>query len=329
MAERSTVVQTIQVGPEGAYGTAVAATKKLQSATFDFSGEGSVDAFRPSGNKYVTLAAQGKEWSSARVGGRATYTELGYLLAANVCAPQIAQIAATAAYSWEYTPEPETEDTIKSYTLEQGSALRAQRYAGVVLPDFGYNLTRDRFELTGRALAMAIEDNHALTALGAGAVLELVPILPKQVSVYADATAAAIGGTKLTRVLRVEWANNNRFGPHWVIDSAQASYVATVETEPATTLRLVMQANSVGMGYLSQFRSGDKVFLQVKAEGATIEAGNKYTFIHNVCGVISEPWRFQDEEGVWCVGWTFRAADDDTLGYPYYFKLINKLTALA
>ena len=326
MSERSTVVQTVQVGPESVYGTAVAATVKLQAATFDFSGEGSVDVFRPSGNKYPTVGAQGKEWASARAGGRATYTELGYLLAMNVAEPVIAQIGVTAAYSWEFTPLPETEDTLTSFTLEQGSALRAHRFAGCLLPDFGYNLTRDRFELTGRALATAISDGFTLT--GALSPLALIPILPKQCSIYADAAAGSIGGTKLTRVLRVEWANNNRFGPHWVIDSSQSSYAAVVETEPAATLRLIMQANSVGMGYLTQFRAGTKVFLQIKAIGGVVDGAEVYTLIHNVCGIISEPWRFQDEEGVWCVAWNFRAVDDDTLTYPYYFKLINALTEI-
>ena len=88
-----------------------------------------------------------------------------------------------------------------------------------------------------------------------------------------------------------------------------------------------MQANSAGMGYLTQFRAGTKVFLQIKAIGAAI-AGSFYTLIHNVCGIISEPWRFQDTEGVWCVAWTFRAVDDDTLTYPYYFQLTNKLTEI-
>ena len=325
MPERSTVVQTVQVGPEVAYGTAVAATVKLQASSFDFSGEGAVDVFRPSGNKYPTVAAQGKEWASARLAGRATYTELGYLLAANVAEPVIAQIGATAAYQWEFTPLPESEDTLVSYTLEQGSALRAHEFAGLVLPDLGYTLTRDSFELTGRALAKLISDGITLTP--GLSPLALVPILPKQCSIYADSAFGSIGGTKLTRVLRIEWANNNRLGPHWVIDAAQSSYVATVELEPATTLRLVMQANAAGMGYLTQFRAGDKVFLRVKAEGAAIDT-EVYTLIHDVCGIISEPWRFQDTEGVWCVAWTFRAVDDDDLTYPYYFKLINRLTEI-
>jgi hypothetical protein len=326
MPERSTVVQTIQVGPEVAYGTPVAATKKLQSVTLDFQGEGNVDTFRPSGNKYVTLAAQGREWSTARLGGRATYTELGYLLAAHVDAPDIAQQGGTAAYQWTFTPDPESEDAPKSFTLEQGSALRSHRFAGLVIPELGYNLTRERFEITGSALAQAIADNVALT--GALPPLPLVPILPKQCSVYADALPGNIGNTKLTRVHRVEWSQGNRFLPEWVIDAAQTSYAAILEGEPSPTLRLVMQANAVGMGYLTQFRSGDKVYLRLKAEGATIAGIYKYTLIHDVCGVISEPWRFQDEDGAWLIAWAFRAADDDTLTYPYRFQLINTLTAL-
>lgn len=327
MPERSTVVQTIQVAPEAALGTALAATKKLQTVTLDFSGEGNVDTFRPSGNKYATFAALGEEWSSARLSGRATYTELAYLLAANVTAPVIVQAGAgPLAWKWTYTPLAGSEDSPKSFTLEQGSAMRAQRYAGLLLPDFGYTLTRKSFELTGRAFAGAIEDNHALTA--GCTPLALVPILPKQVKVYADPTAATIGTTKLARCLRVEWANNGRFNPHWVLDSDSASYVAAVEAEPATSLRLVMQANAVGMGYLTQMRAGDKVFIQIKATGGIIEGAVPYSFTHNVCGIISEPFKFQDEEGVWCVAWNFRVADDDTLTYPYKIEMVNKLAAL-
>ena len=81
MPERTTVTQVVQVAAETTEGTAVAANKKLPSVTISPALKTNIDAFRPLGNKFQTIHAQGKEWSAAAVSMQPTYSELEYLMA--------------------------------------------------------------------------------------------------------------------------------------------------------------------------------------------------------------------------------------------------------
>ena len=72
------------------------------------------------------------------------------------------------------------------------------------------------------------------------------------IDVYMDPTSGTLGTTKLTRVLNANIHISDRFGPVWVLNTANNSYVATVETEPSAELTLLVEADAAVDGAAHQ-----------------------------------------------------------------------------
>jgi len=326
MAERSTLSQGVQIGVETTPGTAVAANKKLLATSIELGIQANISTFRPSGGKFATIQAMGKEWAKAKISGQLTYTDLVYLASSNIKYAAPVQQAATAAYKWTHFPAQSAEDTVKTFTVENGSAVRAHKAAYGIVNSLGYMVTRDKTEIKGEMLMQRVTDGITLTATPTDVALK--PILPSQFDYYADDASGDLGTTKLLRVFSIDWDFSNRFGPVWPIDSAQASFAAHVETEPQPLLKVVLAADAVGMGYLANARTGDKKFIRIQATGENIEDTYDYSMIHDICGVVSAVEEFKDHEGVYAIGYTFRCAYDATWGKAFNLEVINALTGL-
>jgi len=262
MAERSALNQVVQIGVETTPGTAVAATKKFNAVGIEPSPSLEVDQFRPAGQKYRSLATLNKEWTQASVAGRGTYTELVYLLSSIVDTATITTpTGATSARDWTFTPDSFNDDSVKTFTVEHGSSFRADRFAHAIMTDLSLSFSRDGVSLQGGMIGRAIEDNITLTS--GTTTVDLVPIFPTEVSVYMDSTSGALGTTKLNRVVSVDFSLGSRFAPVWVIDSAQSSFAAVIESEPNVQMSMLMEADSEGMAQLTQLRNGDTKFIRI------------------------------------------------------------------
>jgi hypothetical protein len=158
--------------------------------------------------------------------------------------------------------------------------------------------------------------------------LALEPVIANQVSIYIDTTSGGLGGTKLTRALSAEWHLGSRYNPLWVLDAANTSWVAAVETAPDLTFNLTVEADSEGMGQLTNLRSGDTVWARIEAVGDRIES----TFYNKL--TIDMPVKlvgtggFSDQDGVYAVEWNFVGVYDSTWGKPFDINVRNTLTAL-
>lgn len=328
MAERTTITQTTQIGVESSAGTPVAANKLLQSISIEPGIKADIKSFKPRGRKFVTMAALGKEWTEASISGAATYTELVYLLSACLSYAAPTQITPPdgLAYKWTFEPDLTDEDTIKTLTVECGSAVRAGRFAYGIVPELGLTFTRDGIDVSGRMLGHRYEDAHTMTATPTA--IDLVPMLGDQVNVYLDNESDDLGTTKLTRVIKATWNIADRFGPFWGLNRSEDSWATHIETDPKPTLKLLLEADAVGMGLLTAMRAGTKKFIRVEAEGAKIETGNNYGFTLDHCGVVTEVSEFSDEDGVYAIEWTFTAAEDADWGKAFTVEMINELSAL-
>lgn len=328
MPERTTVTQVVQVGPETTEGTAVAATKKLPSITIGPQIKTNIDAFRPLGNKFTTIHAQGKEWGMSSISAQPTYSELEYLLASliNFAAP--AQQAATTAYKWTFEPSSVAEDTIKSLTVERGSSVQAEKMPGAVTSDLTITGDRDKIDVSGNMLGRLLSTGISLT--GGATSIEQIPILPKEVDVFLDTTSGGLGGTKLTRVLQWQIQIANRRGPLWVVDSAQTSYVASVELPITAKIKLLLEADSGGMGLVTPLRDGTTRFLRIKATSGQL-AGTAIPYSLQMDFAVQqadEPSEFKDQDGVYAVEFGLDITDNSTWGKALHWELINKQTAL-
>ena len=327
MPERSTISQHVQVGLETTEGLAVPANRQLQAMSIALSPQIETRRFRPTGTKVDTLVVPGKDWTQGDLSGIATYDEILYPLAGALVAPAAPTVTGTTGQRWTFDPSATTEDTVATLTVEQGSALRAHRAAGGILTDFGLSWTRDSVDLSGTLMAQQFGDGVALTATPTS--VPLVPVLPKDISVYADPTAAALGTTKLPRALSGEFAMGGRFGALWTLNAALPSYAAHVETEPDFTLKLLLEADATGMDFLAKLRAGSSTFVRIEAVGGVIGAGPAtYRLTWDMALKVEAIDSLDDSDGVYAIGLTMRSIFDATWGRFMQVEVVNSTTAL-
>lgn len=333
MAERSTISQSVQIGVEATPGTAVAASKRLASIGFAIGAKVDSTTVRPIGQKYPTMEIVGKEWSEAELSGAPVYTELPYIFASLMSTPTVTETmdggTHTQAFKYVFDSATFGDDTPKTYTVEQGSSFRAHRVVNGIISSWSMDWDRNEISLGGTMLAKAIEDGVTMTA--APTSLPQVPVRPSQLSVYLDSTAANLGTTKLTRALKGSVKVSDRFGPLWVVDASQSSFVNTLEIEPSLEFTLMQMADATALANLVAMRNGTTKFLRLEAVGPTIYSGgvtatHKFTF--DIAGQVKDVGPFEDSDGVYAVEWTFGGVHDTTWGKAYHCEVITTTTAL-
>lgn len=327
MAERSTLNQVVQLGVETTPGTSVAASKRLQSIGIEPSVSVEMDQFRPSGQKFRAVTTLGKEWIEAPIAGRGSYTELVYVLSSVINTAVITTPAGgTTSRKWVFTPSSTADDTPKTFTVEHGSSVRADKFTYGLVTELGMTFNRDAIEVSGSMLGRALQDNITLTA--SPTTIALVPIIPTQVSVYLDTTSGGLGTTKLTRAISAEFSLGSRFAPVWVLDAANTSFVNHIESEPDLTCTLMLQADAQGMALLDQLRDGTSRFLRIEAVGTTIETTITYQFTIDMAVKVADTGGFTDADGVYAIEFNFVGVHDSGWGKAVEVSVINTLTAL-
>jgi hypothetical protein len=337
MADRSSVSQIIQIAPEATPGTPLPATKRLQSMMITPSPKMTVQQFRPSGYKYDALAVLGKEWVEASVEGDATYDELIYPLSSILTTTTPTEGGGDSpdgSYSWNFLPATYTPDVPKTYTIEHGSSVRADRFSFGVFTEFGLEFDRESVKISGSLLGQQLDDGITLTA--DTDVVPLVPVIPSTLNVYADSTATASEGetpTQLTRVLSVKWTIGNRFGPIWVLDSTYDSYAGIIELVPTLTLDVSMEADAAGMAFLTTVRASATTFVRVEATGPQIGAGpGTYSFLLYMPMKIVNTGGFKDDAGLYTIDWqavgVYDATFNDGAGGALELTIVNATATL-
>lgn len=330
---RASISQTVQIGVEATHGTAVAANRKLQSLSIEPSINPETDQFRPMGQKWPSLVTLNREWVTANLSGAPTYDEIVYPLSSVLEEATVTQPDATNAPSvrlWTFTPSSTDIDTFRTFTVEQGDSTRAHRFAFGAVTEFGLDISRGGIDLSGSMIGTALQDGVTLTA--GPTTLPLVPVLPSQVSVYMDNTAAGLGTTKLAAGGGPAFSANvnigDRRGPVWPIDAALDSFGQTVETEPSGSLELTLEADATAMGLLTTLRNGDTKFVRIEAVGNIIATTFPYRLTIDLALKVSDIGDFDDEDGVFVVPPTLQLVHDATWGRALQVEVQNTTSAL-
>jgi hypothetical protein len=313
---------------EATPGVAVPATRQLSSIGITPAVQADVKRFRPRGSKFPTVSALGKEWVEADIDGTPTYNEIVYLLASIFRDPAITTpTGGEAARKWVFSPSSVSADPVKTVTVEQGGPNFAERFSYGICTELSLELDRDEFNLGGTMMGRRLETGVNLTP-GATA-LDLVPILPSDFNVYlADTRADLDTAQPLERALGLELNCEDRFGPVWAINRAYKSYAAHVETEPDLTLDLTLAADNVGLGFLNVMRAGGTKFVRLESIGPIIEGTIPYLFQVDMATQVEEPDDFDDEDGVYAIGWTLGSKADAVWGKAIEVTVVNALAAL-
>lgn len=328
MPEVSSLFTGVQIGAETTPGTSVAASKQLNYLNIQPSIGLEMNRFRPMGQRVASAITPGKDYTPLSVSGAGTYSEFIYPFS-SLFGTVTPTTVDTTAKLWTWTPPGRTEMTSpKTFTIETGSATRAQKatygmFAGLELT---FNRTDGVTVTGGDGFAQALADNITLTATPSS--LEDKPILPTHLDVYLDPTSGAIGTTKLTRDFNAVWRYTDGRVPVWPINSTLSSFGADVETEPTSQMTIRVAADSQGMGLLATYaRTGAPAYLRFAAiapaaygfAGATTAP---YQLLIDMAGKVSAVDNFgDDEEGVKVVEYTFDSYYDTAWASGQFLKI--------
>jgi hypothetical protein len=326
MAERATIFQAAQIGVEATPGTQVAANRKLIGLSIEPSPNVEEDPFKPQGSKVPTLVQKGKDWTTADLDGRALYTELPYIFSSLLLAATPTSLGgAPIAYQWSFIPTQASADTPKTFTVEHGDG-RAGAFTYGLVTEFGMTLNRDEISIEGSMIGRDYIDGVTLTAAPTSSEEQVIH--PSQVSVYSDTTSAGLGTTKLTRVLEFDWSISDRWGPVWVLDAAQSSWVAQVETEPKIETTLTVEADANGMAWLARARDNATRFVRLEATGANISGANNHRLRLDQAVKVTDTGEFSDEDGVFAIEFTLGAMYDSGWARYLVADVVTSLAAL-
>lgn len=338
MTERASVVQKTQIGVESTPGTAVAASKQLQGTSIETNPQVTAQDFRPQGSKYNSIVAEQREWVQAPIRGYPSFGDMVYLLSSVMSAATVSQfmdgLTATGCYKWVFDSNNTTEDSPKTFTVEQGSSVRAHKWSYGIVQELGLKFTRSSVDLSGNFLAQRITDGITLT--GSPTAVELIPMLATGFDLFIDPTSASLGTTKIGRLFDGDWKLGSRFNPIWPVDSAQTSWAAHVETAPALTFSMIVEADAAGMAYLTTLRAGSTVFARIRNIGPSIYntgvyaglAGLNYQLTMDTALKVQNIGNFSDQEGVYAVQFEFLGVNDATWGKALHVEVQNKTSAL-
>lgn len=333
MPEVASIFSGVQIGAETTPGTQVAAGKLLNYMSLEPSIELEFSKFRPMGQLVASAVTPAKDSSSYAVSGQGTYSELIYPFCSLLTNTTPTTVDTTAKL-WDFIPLGRSEDTIKTYTIETGSATRAQKagYGLFTGLELTFNRT-DGITIGGTAVAQALADNITLTA--SPTALEDKPILPTHLDVYVDTTSAGLGGTKLTRDFNAVWRCNDKWGEVWPVNSTLASFGSHVNTEPTIQMELTVAADTQGMGLLADARLGSTKYIRLAAVapaayGFAGAVSAPYQLLIDMAGKVSEINAFDDNDGVKVLTYTFDAIYDPAWSTGRYLRIQyqNKVTAL-
>lgn len=330
MPEVASIFSGSQIGPETTPGTSVAASKLLNSMAFEPGIAINFNRFRPQGQLIASQITPGQDSTEWNLTGVGNYSEIIYPLSSLLTAPSPTTVDTTAR-RWTFTPLGRSEDTIKTFTVESGSATRAQKATYVLVNSLELTFNRtDGVALSGSAIGQNIQDNITLTA-SPTSIQEKV-ILPTHLDIFIDPTSGALGTTKLLRDFNAVFRCTDRWGAVWPINSANASFASHVNLEPTVQIELTMAADTVGMGYLTNARLGDTRYIRLSAV-STENAGAasaKYDLLINMAGKISDVNAFDDQDGIKSVTWTFDAVYDSAWSPGKYLEIqaTNQIAAL-
>lgn len=333
MVEVATINNKVQIGSESTTGTSVAANKQVNCWSWSVGIQADSKQYTGTGRKYPSSVVENKEWSAGTVDGPLDFNALIYPgcgALGNVSA--VAHGSSATAKDWIWTPPLTGNASPKTFTIEQGDAVRAHKFTYGLFTSFNYKISRDEATCNFDYIGQLMSDGITMTA--SPTAIALSPMAAKQFNVYMDSTSGGLGTTQLTRVVSVEFAMSNIYNPAWFINRSQSSWTTHIDTMPTTSFKIIVEADATGMSPLSSLQAGTTQYIRVEAIGAQIASDGpgavNATFWHDMAIKFTKPNPWQDSNGIFALEWDAIVVEDTAWGSGTAQKvtLTNLLTAL-
>ncbi len=289
-AERSTINQTLQFGLESTPGVNVAANKSIQCFAITFGPMDDATEFSATGRKYPSIVIENSEWVEGTLSGSLDYNGIVYALAGVSGAATISAHGASAtAKDWLFVPPLTGSVQPQTYTIEQGennasgNAIYNHKVNYGLISEFSYKGDRKAgFTVGGKVLAQQLQ--RAITMTSTPTTVAIQPSAGKHFNIYLDPTSAALGTTQLLKVLDVDYAFTGLYGMFFPLNRANLGWQAHVDLNPGCTIKLLLEADAIGMTPLTNLQAGSTQFLRVQGQGAIIDNIQTLTFGGGVTG---------------------------------------------
>jgi hypothetical protein len=182
-------------------------------------------------------------------------------------------------------------------------------------------------EISGDLFSRALDYSATVGATGLTS-LAVVPILPGDVCVYLDPTAAAIGTTQLMRDFAASFDISGLFGPFWPLDCTNPSFGGHVPLKSDAGATLQLGNDTAGRALITNMRAGSTVYVRIEATGPIIEAAIRHKLrIDMALKVVSAPTR-GDSDGLSTLEWGFGLVDDASFGGAIKVALTTNVVAI-
>jgi hypothetical protein len=277
-AERSTINQTLQFGLEATPGVNVPANKSIQCFAVTFGPMADVNEFSATGRKYPSVVIENSEWVEGTLTGELDYNGIVYALS-GVCGAATsitAHGASATAKDWLFVPPLTGSVQPQTYTIEQGennasgNAIYNHKVNYALISELGYKLDRKTgAQLSGKVLAQALQRAITMTATPTAVVLQ--PSAGKHFNYYLDTTSAGLGTSQLMQVLGVDWAFTGLYGMFFPLNRANIGWSAHVDLNPGCIMKVLMEANAIGMTPLTYLQAGTTMFMRIQGQGFIID----------------------------------------------------------
>lgn len=281
--KRSSVFQAVKIAPEVTAGTPPASGyKKLTALGMTTTINPVVQAFRPAGSKYTTVTALNREDSTWALDGLPTYTEIVYPLSSVLTEALITAAGGTTSAAagsrvmgadgthWFFKPSAGDADAPVSFTAYKGSIAGAERASFLRVGDFTLTLNRNDTNLSGSAMARALEADQSMP----GNEVQQVSVNATGVTytlTYAGQTTAAIAynATAATVLAALEALSNIPTGALRVTQTVDAAPQRTYTVEFGGSLG---DTNVAQMTVTDSTTGGTGVVISTVTAGAAVSA---------------------------------------------------------
>src|SRR6266704_5066262 len=272
--ELTTINQRLQFGAEStsALGTNVPANKLIQCFDLQWGPMADVKMYEATGRKYPATQIENSEWVEGTLGGTLDYNGIIYLLAGTMgSVTPIAHGASTVAKDWIYTPPVTGSIVPQTYTIEHGdSSVRARKANYGLFTEYSFKGDRQAgITIGSKLLAQPLQDGITMTA--SPTAVAIAPVAGKHLNMYLDSTSANLGTTQLMKVLNLDYAFTGVYGPFFPFNRATLGWTAHVDLNPGCIIKVLMEADAVGMTELSFLQTGSTQFLRINATGQIID----------------------------------------------------------
>lgn len=139
----------------------------------------------------------------------------------------------------------------------------------------------------------------------------------------------AAGLTKLNFPLTAQFSMPNRFAGEFTLCAVEPSWTREVELGmDDLSAQLILEADSVGVGFMDELRDNDTLFCKWVFLGPIIELDFSYRFDLTFAFKFDEPGDRDDQDGVWGIEYNLVPIYNSALGSWARFQLDTNLTSL-